>query len=318
MMRGVFLDKDSVDHDDLDFAALDAALGHCRYFPETRPEQVAERIAEADVVITNKVVLSADHLARAPQLKLVCVAATGTNNVDVAAAAKAGIAVSNVRAYATQSVVEHVFAMVLSLIRHLPAYTRAVAEGRWSDSAHFCLLDFPITQLHGKRLGIVGYGELGQAVAHMARAFGLQVLVAQRPGGEPRPGRVALSELLSQVDILTLHCPLSENTRDLIDAAALAQMQPHSIVINTARGGIVNEPALAAALREGQIGGACVDVLSEEPPPADHPLLADDLPNLILTPHIAWASVQARQRCLDEVAANVEAFAANQARNRVD
>jgi glycerate dehydrogenase len=317
-MRGVFLDKDSVDHDDLEFTALDAALGHCQYFPETRPQQVAERIAEAEVVITNKVVLSAEHLGHAPQLKLICVAATGTNNVDLAAAASAGIAVSNVRAYATQSVVEHVFAMLLSLIRRLPAYTRAVAEGRWSDSAHFCLLDFPITQLHGKRLGIVGYGELGRAVANAARAFGLEVLVAERPGSEPRPGRIALPVLLSQVDILTLHCPLSENTRDLIDADALATMQSHSILINTARGGIVNEPALAEALRNGQIGGACIDVLSEEPPPRDHPMLADDLPNLILTPHIAWASVQARQRCLDEVAANVQAFAANQVRNRVE
>lgn len=316
-MRGVFLDKDSVDHDDLDFSALEQALTTCVYHPHTDPEQVDERIADAEVVITNKVVLDAARLAAARKLRLVCVAATGTNNVDLEAAARLGITVSNVRAYATRSVVEHVFAMLLSLIRRLPAYTAAVGRGDWTRSAHFCLLDYPITQLSGRRIGIVGYGELGRAVAGAAKAFGMEVAVAQRPGGAAQAGRIDLETLLGEADILSLHCPLTPATRDLIDARALARMQPHAVLINTARGGIVNEPALADALRAGRIGGACVDVLSEEPPPAQHPLLASDIPNLVLTPHIAWASVPARQRCLDEVAANIQAFTAGQGRNRV-
>lgn len=316
-MRGVFLDKDSVDHQDLDWSALDAALDSYQCFGHTAPGAIGERIDQAEVVITNKVVLDGEQLGRAERLKLICIAATGTNNVDLEAAGQRGIAVSNVTAYATQSVTEHVFAMLLSLIRQLPAYTRAVANGAWSRSTHFCLLDFPITQLAGKCLGIVGYGELGQSVANMARAFGMEVLISQRPGGEAQAGRVALEQLLPRVDVLSLHCPLTQATRDLIDAAALERMKPDSIVINTARGGIVDEAALARALREGEIGGACIDVLSQEPPPVDHPLLAEDIPNLLLTPHIAWASVQARQRCLDEVAANIEAFRRQQVRNRV-
>lgn len=268
--------------------------------------------------MTNKVALDRAVLTSAPSLRLICIAATGTNHVDLNAAREQGIAVANVVRYATPAVVQHVFALILALTTRLPEYQRAVASGTWQQQERFCLMDYPIRELAGRTLGILGYGELGQAVARVAEAFGMQVLVAQRPGGKAREGRVALDQLLPQVDVLSLHCPLTDTTRGLIGARELELMRHDALLINTARGGIVDESALAEALRRGTIGGAGVDVLSTEPPREGNPLLPPDIPNLIVTPHIAWASREARQRVVEEIATNIEAFMAGIARNRVE
>lgn len=322
----VLLDRGSLDTGDLDDSALAAACGPWRFHAATAPADTARRIADAAVAITNKVVIEAAEMDAATALRLVCIAATGTNNVDLDAARARGIAVTNVTGYATPAVVQHVFALLLDWAVGLRARTAVVRTGAWSASPHFCLLpdtaagERPIRELAGLRLGIVGHGELGRAVARTAAAFGMQVLIAQRPGtehGPPPPGRLPLPELLAQVDVLSLHCPLAENTRGLIGAAELETMQPGALLINTARGGLVDEAALAAALRRGHLGAAALDTLSLEPPPLDHPLLAPDIPNLAITPHVAWASAAARQRLVDEVAANIRAFAAGERRNRV-
>jgi glycerate dehydrogenase len=308
-MLGVFLDKNSVDLGDIDCSALDNSLPEFRYYPATLPEQVVERIVAANVVISNKVVLTAETLEQAPQLKLIGVAATGTNNVDLKAAANLGITVCNCQRYSTPSVVQHVFALLLALFTRLPNYRQAVREGRWQTASQFCLLDFPIRELAGKTLGIVGYGELGKTMAQVAEAFGMQVLIAQRPGTvEPQEGRIPLHTLLPQVDVLTLHCPLTPETQGLIGEWELALMRRDAVLINTARGGIVDETALAKALRRGALGGAGVDVLTEEPPAHGNPLLELDIPNLIVTPHIAWGSRESRQRLVQQLAENIHGF----------
>lgn len=317
-MLGVFLDRDSLDPGDLQLDELEATLPEWRFYGTTDTAQTVERIAEAEVVISNKVMLDEAVLSAAPKLRLIAIAATGTNNVDLAAAARRNIAVCNVRRYATPSVVQHVFALLLSLTRRLDSYQQAVHEGRWQQSDQFCLLDYPIHELNGRTLGIVGYGELGEAVARTAgQAFGMKVLIAQRPGAKSQPGRVPLHQLLPQVDVLSLHCPLTEATRNLIGADELALLPPHAILLNTARGGIVDETALANALRAGRLGGAGVDVLETEPPTANSPLLAGDIPNLIVTPHIAWASRESRQRLTDQLVENIRAFQAGKPQNLV-
>lgn len=283
----------------------------------TTPQQTLERIIDADLVISNKVVLDRPLLKACRDLKLICIAATGTNNVDLEAANELGIAVTNVTGYATASVVQHVFSLILSLVTRQQQYQQAVARGDWQHSTQFCLLNYPIWELSGKCLGIVGYGELGRAVARVAEAFAMKVLVAQRPDGVPESGRVLLDELLPQVDVLSLHVPLAKNTRNLIGTRELGLMKSHALLINTARGGIVDESALADALVNGDLGGAGVDVLSTEPPTDDNPLLNPNVPNLIVTPHIAWASLQARQRLVDSVVANIQAFQAGEFHNRV-
>lgn len=315
--RGVVLDLATITTGDIDLEGLDAACRQWTHYRATAAGEVEGRIATAQVVVVNKVVLDRTRLAAARDLRLICIAATGTNNIDLAAARELGIAVTNVTGYATPSVVQHVFAGLLAHATNLWRYQDAVAAGDWSRSKQFCLLDHPITELAGKRLGILGYGELGQAVARVAEAFGMEVLVAERPGGGPRAGRLPLAELLPQLHALSLHCPLAENTRGLIGAGELAAMRRDALLINTARGGIVDETALAEALRRGEIAGALVDVLSAEPPSSDHPLLAADIPNLIVTPHVAWASRESRQRLTDAVAGNIRAFAAGQPCSRV-
>ena len=314
---GVVLDLATITTGDIDLGGLDAACRRWIYHRSTAAAEVEERIASAHVVVTNKVALDRTRLAATHALRLICIAATGTNNVDLEAARELGIAVTNVTGYATPAVVQHVFAGILAHTTNLVRYRDAVAAGDWSRSTQFSLLDYPITELAGKRLGIIGCGELGQAVARVAEVFGMQVLIAERPGGGPSPGRLPLTELLPQVHALSLHCPLADNTRGLIGANELSLMRKDAFLINTARGGIVDEAALAEALRRGEIAGALVDVLSVEPPPADHPLLAPDIPNLILTPHVAWASREARQRLTDAVAGNIRAFAAGQPCSRV-
>ena len=316
-LPAVFLDRASVDRGDLDLAALRAAAAPWAMHPQTPAALTAGRIGGAAVVVTNKVVIDGTVMTACPALRLICVAATGTNNVDLEAARQRGIAVSNVPGYATPSVVQHVYALILALTTRLAEHAAAARDGRWAASDMFCVLDFPFRELAGKTLGIVGYGELGQGVARIAEAFGMTVLVAQRPGGQPVAGRVGLEELLSRADVVSLHVPLADNTRGLIGARELALMKKDALLINTARGGIVDEGALVAALRAGRLGGAGVDVLAVEPPRAGSPLLDDQPPNLIVTPHVAWASRESRQRLLDEVAANILAFAAGEARNRV-
>lgn len=314
-MRGVFLDLDSVHPQDLDLDPLRACLTEWSFFDQTNPQQVAERIAGAQVVVTNKVPLTADQLRNAEALRLICVAATGTDRIDLPTARHAGIAVSNARDYATASVAEAVFALVLTLTRQLDRYRAQVAAGRWSESPHFCLFDTPIEELHGKTLGIIGYGVLGHAVAQRAQAFGMHVQIAQRLHAEPVDGRVPVAELLSTSDVVSLHCPLSATTRHLIGHAQLRTMKHNAILINTARGGIVDESALVTALEDGWIAGAGIDVLSQEPPPANSALLNCRSTRLVLTPHVAWASRTARQRLLEEITDNIKAFQRGERRN---
>ncbi len=317
-MRGVVLDLDSLSPQDLDLQPLKGQLDHWNLYPHTAPEQVCERIADTQVVITNKVELTAAQLQSCPTLKLICVAATGTNNIDLDAATSAGIQVSNARHYATASVVEHVFALLLTLTRRLDRYRLGVEQGNWCDSREFCLFDETIGELSGHTLGIIGYGVLGKAVAQAARAFSMKVQVAQSLHGTPHPDRVPLVKLLETSDVISLHCPLSDATRGLIGAAALARMKPGAILINTARGGIVDEQALVDALRQNRLQAAAVDVLSQEPPGKHNPLLGFHSPRLIVTPHVAWASQPARQRLVNEVTENIAAFLRGEPRNRVN
>ncbi len=316
-MKGVFLDLASLAEQDLDLDAFDSVIDDWRTYPATAPDQRLDRIGDAEIVVTNKVVLDDAILRAAPRLKLVCLTATGYNNVAIETAKELGIVVSNVAGYATDSVVQHVFALILAHHTRLFDYTEAVRRGEWTNSPRFCLLDFPVRELRGMTLGIVGYGELGQGVAKIAEAFGMTVLVSQRPGGGAKPGRLAFDEVLTQADVLTLHVPLLDSTHHLIDAAALKRMKPAALLINTARGAVVDNAALANALRRGEIGGAGIDVLDVEPPPADHPLLAADIPNLIVTPHSAWAGRQARQNVVDATVANIRAYLDGQPVNRV-
>ncbi|MDJ0741005.1 MAG: D-2-hydroxyacid dehydrogenase [Gammaproteobacteria bacterium] len=316
-MRGVFLDLASLAEEDLDLSAFAATVGDWRTYQATAPEQCLEHIGDAEIVVTNKVVIDDAMLRAAPAIRLICLTATGYNNVATDTAQALGIPVCNIAGYATDSVVQHVFALMLAHHTRLFDYAAAVRRGDWSRSPRFCLLDYPVRELRGMTLGIVGHGELGQGVARIAEAFGMQVLVSQRPGGTATPGRVPFDDVLRQADVLTLHVPLLDSTHHLIDARALQAMKPTALLINTARGAVVDNAALADALRRGEIGGAAIDVLDTEPPPPDHVLLADDIPNLIVTPHSAWAGRQARQNAVDETVANIRAFLAGSPRNRV-
>jgi len=316
-MKGVFLDLASLAEQDLDLSEFERLIDDWHTHSATAPDERQARIGDAEIVVTNKVVLDDAILRAAPNLKLICLTATGYNNVAVDTARELGIVVSNVVGYATDSVVQHVFALMLAHHTRLFDYTAAVRRGDWSNSPQFCLLDYPVRELRGMTLGIVGHGELGQGVAKIAEAFGMRVMVSQRPGGRPLDGRYDLDEVLREADVITLHVPLLDNTRHLIDARALELMKPTALLINTARGAVVDNRALANALRRGQIGGAALDVLDVEPPPLDHPLLAADIRNLIVTPHTAWAGRQARQNVVDETVANVRAFLDGRTRNRV-
>lgn len=311
-MKAVFLDYESLDKNDLDFSQLETVFDELKLFPTTTQAQLLERVQEAEVIISNKVVVDAATLQQCPQLKLILISATGTNNIDLVQARKQGIVVCNCQGYGTAAVAQHTLSLMLALATSLLKYDRAVKQGEWNKASQFCLLDFPIIELSGKTLGIVGYGELGQAVAKLAEAFGMKVLVASLANRPGDASRVPFAELLPQVDFLSLHCPLTDDTRDLIDAQAFDAMKPSAFLINCARGGIVNEAALADALRQGKIAGAATDVLTVEPPKQGNVLLADDIPNLIITPHSAWGSVDARQRIVQQMQQNVLAFKAGQ------
>lgn len=314
-MRAVFLDSTSLD--DLDLSPLAAGLDEWVVYPSSTPEQVAERIDGFDIVLTNKAILTAETLNQARSLKLICVVATGLNNVDLEAARQAGIVVYNCQGYGTGSVAQHVMMLMLVLHTRFADYHRAVQQGRWQQAEQFCLLDFPILELSGRTLGIVGYGELGARVAELARAFGMRVLIAARPGSDVPSGRIALEEMLPQVDVLSLHCPLTEQTRNLIDASALSLMPKGSFLVNAARGGIVNEAALVDALRSGHLAGAATDVLTQEPPRDGNPLLDPSVPNLLVTPHNAWGSRQAREAIIAQTAENIAAWKQGRSLRRV-
>ncbi len=290
-------------------------------YEKTSPAQVVERLAGAQIAITNKVPIDAAAVDALPDLKMVAVSATGTNNVDLAACQRRGIVVANIRGYAVHTVPEHVFAMLLALSRNLFAWRETLQAGAWQRAEQFCLFNHPIRDLHGATLGLIGSGALGDGVARLGEAFGMRILRAERKGAtRVRPGYTPFAQVLAEADAISLHCPLTPETQHLIDADALRAMKPSALLINTARGGIVDEAALAQALREGWIAGAGFDVLSAEPPADDHPLLAADLlalPNFMLTPHVAWSSRPAMQALADQLMDNIDAFMAGAPRNRV-
>lgn len=290
-------------------------------YPKTAAAEVVERLAGADIAITNKVPIPAAAVDALPQLKMIAVSATGTNNVDLAACRRRGIVVSNIQGYAAHTVPEHVFSLLLALSRNLVAWRESLLAGRWQKSEQFCLFGHPIRDLHGATLGLIGNGSLGQGVARLAEAFGMRVLRAEHKGAaQLRPGYTAFAEVLAGADAISLHCPLNDATRHLIGEPELRAMKSSALLINTARGGIVDELALVRALREGWIAGAGFDVLTAEPPADDHPLIDPallTLPNFLLTPHVAWASRPAMQALADQLIGNIEAFAAGRPQNRV-
>lgn len=316
-MKAVFLDFATMG-DGLLLDPLEAAVDELTVYSHTPDDEIAANIGDADAVLTNKIRLTPQLIDAAPKLRFIGLTATGTDNIDLDAARAHGIAVANIRGYCTQSVVEHVFGVLLMLTHNLGAFRQSVLDGRWQRSPDPFLLDHPVRELSAMTLGIVGYGELGRGVAATGRHFGMNVLIAARPGSTRVPdGRTAFADVLQQADVLSLHCPLTAATRNLIAADELSRMKPTALLINTARGGLVDSAELADALRSGQISGAAVDVLPQEPPVDGDPLLEYDGPNLIVTPHIAWATGEARQNAIDELARNLVAFREGRERNRV-
>lgn len=316
-MKAVFLDFATMGPN-LNIDGIRALLPELQIFPVTEDHEVAERIQGANFILTNKIRLSAQLLQGTPQLRFVGLTATGTDNIDLEAAQQHGVAVCNIRAYCTRSVAEHVFACLLSLTRSIGQYNTAVRRGEWQRADDFCLLSYPVRELSTMTLGIVGYGELGKGVEKIARSFGMQVIVSARPGSAiVDDGRVSFDELLQRSDVISLHCPLNDTTRELFGAAEFAKMRSDAILINTARGGLIDSAALVDALRAGDIAAAAVDVLPQEPPVDGDPLLDYDGANLLVTPHIAWATGAARQAAIDELVANIAAFLDGRERNRI-
>lgn len=310
----VFLDSDTLVAD----LCLPKFVHQWESYPATAAEDVASRLKDATIAITNKVALRREVLVQLPKLRMIAVAATGTDNIDIAFCRERGIVVSNIRNYSVHTVPEHVFMLLLALRRNLLAFHADVRNGEWQKAKQFCLFTHPVQDLHGSTLGIVGYGAIGRAVAEIARAFGMQVLVAEHKGSvEVRPGYTAFEKVLEMSDAVSLHLPLNENTRHLIGAEEFKRMKPGAILINTARGGLVDEKALHEALVSGRIAGAGFDVLGKEPPSEGNSLLEIDMPNFILTPHIAWSGRSAMQTLADQLIDNIEAFVAGAPVNRV-
>lgn len=310
----VVLDRDTLVNRpfDFDFPHTLSSYG------TTEAHETLERIRGVDIVITNKVVISAQAFAENPQLKLVAVTATGVNNVDVEAAKQNGTAVCNIRAYGNESVAEHAFMMMITLMRNLPAYQRDVAAGLWENSPFFCYLGAPMRDLNGKTLAIFGRGNIGKTLATYAQAFKMNVVFAEHKNAQSvRDGYVSFDEAIRSADVVSLNCPLTPQTANMIGEAELQQMKPGAILINCGRGGLVDEAALVAALKYGQIGGAGFDVLTQEPPRNGNPLLKARLPNLIVTPHIAWASQEAANRLFDILLDNINRFVAGNPQNLV-
>ena len=310
----VVLDRDTLVNRpfDFDFPHTLSSYG------TTEAHETLKRIRGADIVITNKVVISAQAFAENPQLKLVAVTATGVNNVDVEAAKQNGTAVCNIRAYGNESVAEHAFMMMITLMRNLPAYQRDVAAGLWENSPFFCHLGAPMRDLNGKTLAIFGRGNIGKTLATYAQAFKMNVVFAEHKYAQNvRDGYVSFDEAIRSADAVSLNCPLTPQTANMIGEAELQQMKPGAILINCGRGGLVDEAALVAALKYGQIGGAGFDVLTQEPPRDGNPLLKARLPNLIVTPHIAWASQEAANRLFDILLDNINRFVVGNPQNLV-
>lgn len=309
LTKGVLLDADSLG-ENIRFDGLEESLGELTLYAKTSPDEVIERIQDAEVILTNKVVINAEAISQAKNLKLICVLATGMNNVDLNAAESAGIPVRNAVAYGTNSVAQHTLMLMLMLATRQPLYQKAVANCEWNQSPFFCLMQHPVSELAGKHLVIVGSGVLGSKVAQLAEAFDMKVSFTARPGNEDNDQRQSLDQLLPQADILSLHCPLTEATENLINEDRLNKAKPELLIVNCARGGIVNEEAVLTALKNGQISGYATDVLTQEPPVNGNPLLdaLQDNLNLIVTPHNAWISQNARQNIVDQAAKSIKTF----------
>ncbi|WMC09897.1 D-2-hydroxyacid dehydrogenase [Oceanimonas pelagia] len=291
---------------------------HWQEYAETAPAQVVARLQQAEVAIVNKVTIGAAELAKLPGLKLIALAATGSDNIDLAACRAAGVAVCNIRNYSQSAVPEHALALMMALSRNLHAYRASVTAGRWQQAGQFCYFDYPVRDLNNMTLGLIGYGTIARDLERLARALGMEVIVAARKGQPATEGRLPFERVLAEADVISLHCPLTAATRHLIGERELAMMKPDALLINVGRGGLVDEQALLNALQQQRIGGAGFDVVSAEPPPADNPLMqALDCPNFILTPHIAWASQASMQRLADQLIDNIEAFAAGREQNRL-
>ena len=311
--NAVILDETSFNPGDLDLSPLINLNKNWQRYDSTSADQSLVRLQNVHIAVANKVVFDKALLEQLPDLKVILLTATGMDNVDLEACKAKGIATYNVTDYCTPSVAQHVFTLILALSTSLNAYQSMTRNGEWSKSEHFSSLQFPIQELEGKTLGLVGYGSLAKGVGKLALAFGMKILIAERAGSETASvGRLLLNDLLPQVDVLSIHCPLTPATNKLINKSTLEKMKPGALLINTARGAVVDNEALAEALHKGVIAGAGIDVLEQEPPPIDHPLLSPEIPNLILTPHIAWAAIEARQRVVDKVAANLSGWLATQ------
>lgn len=307
-MRAVILDAETLGDADLGIILNNG--DQWQTFDRSGVSEIAGRVADVEIVLSNKAPISADIIRANPQLKLIMVMATGTNNVDLEAAKANDVVVCNVRAYGGPSVAQHTLALMLNLATNMPNYLSDVRDGEWSRRQQVMLVHRPSIELSGKRLGIIGYGELGKAVASLARAFGMEVLLGARPGAPTAQDRIAIDELLPQVDFLSLHCPLDGYNEHLINDRTLELMGSHSFLINTARGSLVDSEALVRALRENKIAGAAVDVLPVEPPEQNDVLIQahQELPNLLITPHNAWAARESRQRLVDQVAEVIRKF----------
>ena len=317
-MNIVVLDGYTLNPGDLSWDALQQ-LGSCIIHDRTPPEQVVERARNAEVVLTNKALLPRDAIAALPKLKYIGVLATGYNVVDIAAAKERGIPVANIPDYGTHSVAQFTFALLLELAHHVGHHAQSVSDGRWVRSADFCYWDSPLIELHGLTFGVIGFGKIGRATAKLADAFGMKVLIHNRSRPAEFPAHyefVSLDELLARSDVVSLHCPLTPENKQFINAERLARMKPTAFLLNTSRGPLLDEAAVANALNSGKIAGAAVDVVSVEPPKADNPLLTAK--NCLVTPHIAWATRAARARLMDIAVENIRAFIAGTPRNVVN
>lgn len=317
-MNAVFLDTQTFAKN-ANFKAIRRAVNQLSEYAITSPTEVIARCKNAEIIITNKVLLTKENLENLPQLKLICIAATGINNVDIAAAKALNIAVTNVSGYAQNSVAQYVFSQLFSYYSAIEQHNHNVKNGLWQQSPTFCYHGEGFTEIAGKTLGIIGYGNLGEKVAQIAKIFDMKVVIAERPQATAiRAGRLAFNEVIEQADILSLHCPHTPNTENLINADVLKRMKKSAILINTARGAVIDEDALLTALQAQEISYAILDVLKTEPPQADHKLLNANLPNLKVTAHIAWGSFEAQGKLLQGIADNITAYQAGDKLNRVE
>lgn len=318
-MNICILDGYSLNPGDLDWSPVER-LGDVTLFDRTPADKIVERAADADIVLTNKVPFSADTLRQLPRLRFICVLATGYNIIDTEAAARQGVVVANIPAYSTMSVAQMAFAHILNITNHVASYAREVADGKWTNCPDFCFWDSALTELAGKTMGIVGLGNTGMATARIAVAMGMKVVAMTSKSADTLPEGITpapLDDVLASADVVSLHCPLTPSTRHLINAASIAKMKPSAILINTGRGPLVDEQAVADALNGGRLAAFGADVLSQEPPRGDNPLLSAR--NCFLTPHIAWATLEARTRLMSTATENVRQFIAGEpVANRVN